>query len=318
MAKNLTLFPVLTKKCVREVFNVEPPLLRYSRDGVSYDLKLNELDSSVSSVSDENGRWNPDEYDLSIEWRLSYKNASCLYDVEDWESACACHDAKIGIALSWFSSNSRRRSTIPVATLEKDNLEHDVVCIRHFGIAELRGNVGFSLVIYLKEAGDPNEDEKHFVNIPGAILGEIKTITLSLDGRGSFFTICEVNRPGQPLWEIEYDMDDPSTDSFTDCVTICLNRANKKFPLVKRDSGKFCQQMLLEIVGNSMATLIEMVRSYEKSDNFDCLSDFEEGSVAQALAYFRDKLLWDFSTPITVNRSARMFMEKNMKSYENN
>ena len=65
-----------------------------------------------------------------------------------------------------------------------------------------------------------------------------------------------------------------------------------------------------------MVIIIEMVRAYEKDDNFDCLSEFEDGSVAQALSYFKDKLLWDFSTPITVSHSARLFVEKNMKDYE--
>ena len=80
----------------------------------------------------------------------------------------------------------------------------------------------------------------------------------------------------------------------------------------------FCQQLLIEIMGNSIATIIEMVRAFEKDDNFDCLSDFEEGSVAQALSYFKEKLLWDFSNPITVSHSARLYIEKNIRDYENN
>jgi hypothetical protein len=70
-------------------------------------------------------------------------------------------------------------------------------------------------------------------------------------------------------------------------------------------------------MANAIAIVIEMVRAREKDDNFDCLSDFEEGSVAQALAYFKEKLLWDFSSPITVSHSARLFIEKNIKDYEN-
>jgi hypothetical protein len=97
-----------------------------------------------------------------------------------------------------------------------------------------------------------------------------------------------------------------------------LNSAHERLPLVKRGSNIFCQQLFIEIIANSMATLVEMVRAFEKSDNFDCLSEFEEGSVAQVLAYFKNQLLWDLTTPITVSRSARMFIEKNIKDYENN
>lgn len=318
MAKNITLFPVLTKQRSKELFTVPVPCFKYTRGGSLHPLTLNEPDSIITSISDEKGFWNADEYDFCIEWQFTYKNTGWLYDRFNWEYACACHDAKIGIALSWFSSDSRRRSTIPICYLENDtDTLHSAKCKKHFDIAELRGEISFSLVLYLMEEGSPNEEENHFANTPGTLLGEIQSLTICLDGTGSFFTICEVNKPGQPLWDVEYNIDDPSSDIFADCVAICLNRAHKKFPLVKRDSGIFCQQLLTEIMANAIAIVIEMVRAHEKDDNFDCLSDFEEGSVAQALAYFKEKLLWDFSSPITVSHSARLFIERNIKDYEN-
>jgi len=318
MAKNITLFPTLTKQRSRDIFTVPVPSLKYTRGTNLHQLTLNEPDSIITSIRDDKGYWNADEYDLQLEWQFTYKNAAWLYDYDKWEYACACHDAEIGIALSWYSSDSRRRDTMPIAVLEKDNKLHPVKCVKHFDIAELRGEVGFSLVLYIKKSGFPEEAEEHFANIPGTLIGEVKSFTVCLDGTGSFFTICEVNKPGQPLWDVEYNLEDPSTDQFSDCVSICLNRANKKYPLVKRDSGVFCQQLLIEIMGNAIATVIEMVRAHEKDDNFECLSDFEEGSVAQALAYFKEKLLWDFTNPITVSHSARLFIEKNIKDYETN
>lgn len=318
MAKNITLFPVLTKQRSKDLFTIPIPSFKYTRGGSLHLLTLNEPESSLSSISDDKGYWNADEYDLCMEWQFTYKNAGWLYDSFNWEYACACHDAKVGIALSWYSSDSRRRSTLPICTLENDiDVLHSAKCYKKFDVAELRGEVTFSLVIYLQEAGNPNDEELHFANIPGTLLGEIQSHTICLDGSGSFFTICEVNKPGQPLWDVEYSIDDPSSDIFADTVAICLNRAHKKYPLVKRDSGMFCQQLLTEIMANSIAIIIEMVRAHEKDDNFDCLSDFEEGSVAQALAYFKDKLLWDFSSPISVSHSARLFIEKNIKDYEN-
>ena len=319
MAKNITLFPVLTKQRIKDIFTVPIPSLKYTRGSSLYQLAIDDPYSPISSVSDEKGYWNADEYDLYFEWHFTYKNAGWLYDFNNWEYACACNNAKIGLALSWYSSDSRRRNTIPITTLENDvDRLHPVDARLHFDVAELRGEVGFSLILYIKEAGTPQIEEEHFANIPGTLLGTIKNFTLCLDGAGSFFTICEVNKPGQPLWDLEYNIDDPSSDQFADSVAINLNRAHKKYPLVKRDSGMFCQQLLIEIMGNGIATLIEMVRSYEKDDNFDCLSDFEDGSVAQALSYFKEKLLWDFTNPITVSHSARLFIEKNIKDYENN
>lgn len=317
MAKNISLFPTLSKKKAQELFTVPIPAFKYSRGGSLWPLVINDPESSVTTLRDEKGYWNPDEYDLRIDWNFTYSNAHKLFDLNDWEFACACHDAKIGIALSWFSSDSKRRYTKEIGVLEDDLNLHSIKCSQCFDRAELRGEVGFSIILFIKQAGVPNEDELFFANKPGTIIAEIDSLTVRLDGNGSFFTVYEVNRPGQPLWDVEYNIDDPSSDSFSDCVSVCLNRAHKRFPLIKRDSGQFCQQLFNEILANAMVSVIETVRSHEKDDNFDCLSNFEDGSVAQALAYFKDKLLWDFSTPITVSRSARLFVEKNMKDYEN-
>ncbi len=318
MPKSINLYPVLTKLRSKDIFTVPVPTLKYTRNGIVYSLKLNEPDSPISSISDDNAYWNADDYDLYFIWEPTYQNAGWLYDSYNWEYACACHNAVIGIALSWCSADSKRRSTIPIAILENDTkIIHPVKCKQHFEAGELRGTVGFSLILYLKEAGTPDEGEEHFANVPGTLLGEIKTCSICLDGHGSFFTIYEVNKPGMPLWDVEYDIDEPSSDQFTECVAIKLNRAHKKFPLINRDSGVFCQQLMTEIMANSIATVIEMVRAHERDDNFDCLTDFDEGSVAQALSYFKNKLLWDFTSPITVSHSAREFIEKNIKDYEN-
>lgn len=319
MSKNITLFPVLSKTHSKDIFIIPSPSLKYTHKGQTHSLKLNEPDSTITSIVDERGYWNADDFDLLLEWNFTYKNAAWLYDFHKRDYACACHDAKIGVALSWYSSDSRRRNTIPIAYLDNDlDKLHSVCGKKNFEKAELRGVVGFSLLLYLAESGTPQDDETHFSNTPGTILGILKTIEISLDGNGSFFTICEVNKPGQPLWDVEYNIDDPTSDLFSDCVTISLNRAHKKFPFVKKDSGVFSQQLFTEIMANAISIVIETVRAYEKNDDFDCLNDYEEGSVAQALAYFKDKLLWDFSTPITVSHSARQFIENNLKDYENN
>ena len=316
MAKNISLFPTLSRKKASELFTLPIPSFRYMRSGNLWPLVLNEPDASVTTLRDEKGYWTPDEYDLRLEWNFTYINAHKLYDSTDWEFACACHDAKIGIALSWFSSDSKRRYTEEIGVIENDMTLHSIKCVHCFDKAELRGEVGFAIILFIKEAGNPFDDESHFANQPGTIIGEVDTFSIKIDGNGSFFTVFEVNRPGSPLWDVEYSIDDPSSDSFSDCVSVCLNRAHKRFPLIKRDSGEFCQQLFNEIMSNAMVIIIEMVRAYEKDDNFDCLSEFEEGSVAHALSYFKDKLLWDFSTPITVSHSARLFVEKNMKDYE--
>ena len=89
MAKNITLFPVLTKQRLKDIFTVPIPILKYTRGGVIHQLTIEDPYSPISSINDEKGYWNADEYDLYFEWNITYKNTSWLYDYNNWEYACA-------------------------------------------------------------------------------------------------------------------------------------------------------------------------------------------------------------------------------------
>ena len=125
----------------------------------------------------------------------------------------------------------------------------------------------------------------------------------------------DIDRSGrydEEYWWVEYEMDDPASDVFSDSVSINLNKANDSYRFIDRSSPDFNLQLFLEIISNSLIAVIETVRSQDES--FQCLSNPEEGSVAQALLYFRDVLEWDFTSPLTLSSSVRSFFEKNSNS----
>ena len=70
MAKNISLFPTLTRLRSKDIFTIPVPELRYTRGSKKWPLTLNEPDSPISSISDDNGFWNADEYDLIFEWKF--------------------------------------------------------------------------------------------------------------------------------------------------------------------------------------------------------------------------------------------------------
>ena len=54
MAKNITLFPTLTKQRSRDIFTVPVPSLKYTRGTNLHQLTLNEPDSIVRAANGEN------------------------------------------------------------------------------------------------------------------------------------------------------------------------------------------------------------------------------------------------------------------------
>ena len=312
--KNLSFFPGINKRKAIEVFSIDDPEFLYTRDGEKRPLYIRD-EGSTYELRDEEGLWNADEYDLILRLHVTCKDADRLYGYDPYDMddlSCACNDAVIGLALAWSSRDSRQRATVEIGTIDNFRDEQDLKIEYVYPKGSLRGGVSFSLILYVKEEGNPTEDEKLFANTQGAILGEIENFNIVIDGNGSYFTICEVNKPGGILWSVEYEMDDPSSDVFSDCVSINLNRAHESYRFIDRKSPDFNLQLFLEIIAGSLIAVIETVRSQDES--FNCLGDPEEGSVAQALLYFRDVLEWDFSTPLTLSSSVRKFFEKNNSS----
>ena len=309
--KNLSLFPGINKRKAECIFSIDAPTFFYERNGEKCPLIIRE-ESNSFELRDDDGIWNADEYNLGINLKIRCESGNKLYGIDPYDIenlSCACDDAIIGLALAWSSQESKQRSTIPVGIIENISECRELSITHKFDKAALRGNVSFSLILYIKKEGIPKEDESIFANKQGYILGEIYSFNIVLDGRGSYFTIAEVNRPGESLWSIEYDIDDPSSDLFSDSVSINLNKAHSNYKFIDRSSDDFNLQLFIEIVSSSMITVIETVRSQDES--FDCLNSPEEGSVAQALLYFRDVLEWDFSSPITLSYSVRNFFNKN-------
>lgn len=308
--KDISFFPNINPKKAKDIFSVLLPEFKYVKDGVTMTLDYDDQDSSSYSLIDKEGFWNPDDYGLELKWEITCGDGSALYGAYNYETACACDDALIGIALSWYSQDSKRRNTIPMGEIRNTNDMQNVVCLYSFEKSQLRGKVGFSLILYLKCPGCPQEDETHFANEQGYVLGTIDEFSIILDGNGSYFTISEVSMPGEPLWKVEYDIDDPTNDSFSDCVSIILNSSHPQYKYIRRNDPQFNIQLLIEIMSNSIATVIETVRSVDK--DFDCINNPEEGSVAQALLYFKNVLEWDFTNPITISNSIRKYLEKNI------
>lgn len=310
MKTNISLYPRLDINRSSELFKLESPIFYYTdEDGNNYDL-TKDGDETSAALKDPRGNWSADKYDLKLKWKVSCSDPSSLYGVNA-DYAVACHNAKIGLALQWYSKKSHQRGTVNLDVLRNIEKKVSFDCIFTFQKALLRGTIGMSLILYIKECGIPYDDEYHFANTPGLIIGELGEFEVYLDGNGSFFPIYEISQKGGPLWSVHYDMAEPESDDFSESISVNINKMHPCYPSVDRNNKEFNNQLFIEIISHALGLIIETVRTADP--DFNCLENAQSGSVAEAILYFRDQLEWDLSSPINLSKSIMQHLENRVQ-----
>lgn len=314
MSNSILLFPSLDEEMISRIRFQKQKFNFYYTDKNDDEYELVdepiEATSSINAIKDENGVWTQDDNNLCFRRKYCLRTFQCLFG----EDGIACSDATLGLGIQWTSPDSKQRGVIPVGTFTADDKILEVEADKKFGKAQLRGEVNFSTILYIAKAGKPLENELHLANTEGYVLGELDSYTIKLDGSSSSFPIYEVSEPGQPLWHIKCDWDDPTADALSDCVSINFNTAHKNYSYLNREDKNFDSQLLSEIMASAITVLIEKLRLdtgyWEQIMQGDNL---ENGSVGQAIYYFMETLEWDLSSPEATSLSARKFFDQRIQ-----
>lgn len=310
MADVISLFPTLTDDLLGKIrFQKSEYEFYYFRDEYIYNLIAEEIDGNISlhAIKDEEGVWNPDDYNLCLKRRYSLRTCQCLFG----ENGIACNNAVIGMAIIWTSQDSKQRGVINVGEIQKSDKDLALKVEYEFPAAQLRGSVDFTTVLYIKQEGTPGWNEEHLANKYGCILGEIDKFTIAIDGKGSVFPIYEVDEPGQPLWYVKCDWDDPTYDLFSESVQINLNRAHKNFKYLDKTKRTYDNQLLIEVISSALSIVIMKLREQELYwDDTISGKGLQSGSVSEAVNYFKDVLEWDVTSPELISLSIRKFFDQ--------
>ena len=322
MAARIFLYPFLndTEKYGLKILSKGWSLF-YHRDKneiAKLEYKPAEFENNLNCVETD-GVWNPDYHDLCLSNRIVITHFRGLFG----PSGIACHDAKLGVSVNWSSADSRQRGALKTSTFgisdddfytEEDRTSAEFDIALEFPSAALRGDVSFSVVLYIADAGTPRSNEKHLANEPGIILGEISSFTLRIDGTGSLFPVYEVYDKDKPLWYVSCDWLDPVSDSFADSVSISINKAHKNYRYINQADKAFCKQLLVEVMSAAVCSIVEEARRSVYWDQIIGEEVPERGSVAEAIRYFQDTLGWNLSSPLSASESARGFFDRRMPS----
>lgn len=309
MSKDFALFPTLSEDLKQKIRIQESPYnFFYTNDDIRHVLECKDFGASNTfGLFEENGPWNADEYNFGFSKTYKIRFQNCLFG----RDGIVCQNAELGIAIVWTSVDSKQRGVIPANGSVKYSNDTTEIKVEHlFEKAQLRGSIGLQTVLYIKKPGTPFDDESHLANSYGFILGELSNDILLLDGNGSEFPVLINNEPGQPLWRVKCEWDDPKTDSFSESISIILNEGHPNFTFIDKKSPNYNQAMIMEIFSQALLVIITKLKQDETYWN-DTINenDLSPGSVSEAVAYFVNTLNWDSESVENTSLSIRKFFE---------
>ncbi len=318
MAATFISWPVLTEEMAARAGYVRESLeVSYSEGVEQFPLAVEEGEAPGGdwrgAVRDGRCTWHPETHDLQLDLKCRLTSAYMLFG----PTGLAPRNSLLGLALRWVSTRSQEQGVIPFGEICPRDTVKEFSLTHVFGAGRLRGSLKLETVLYLKQVGDILPQESFLASAPGAILGRLDQEELVLDGSGSVFPIAVISRPGGPLWEVWFpEGTDPMTDLFqSDNVEIRLNRAHPSYPLLKIESSLSTSPLFLEVLASALQVIVEtaiaaMGENWEQDiSRTDPDQGPAEGSIAQALCWFTQKLNWDVSSPAALSLSIRSWLE---------
>lgn len=312
MSKNIAVFPKLNA-------DIYSAICFESSDIYSTEINSKKVPLQQSVAKDDNREvvllnpekepWSLLDNNLIVQRTVNIKNPSPLFG----EQGIACKNAIIGIGLRWSSKESRQRGVYEIGLLKSDSNDVEVSYTVKFEKCFLKSSLSLETIFYIKEKGDPEDSELFLGNKKGLVLGELDFVNIRLDGKGSEFPIFEEdnNDPSNPLWSVNIDWDIPSISSFVDSFQIYLNKKNPNYKFIDKTNEHYDSHLMNEIVSSALTLLVLKLKEDINSwDEMDKNVNLEEGSVSQAVYYFKHHLHMNFDNPVTIHESFRRYYEQ--------
>lgn len=246
-------------------------------------------------LKDECGRWNSEDYGLTVEYNAAIDTPTVFFGPQ---GIAAEKESVVGVALIWEDPNSQLRGAIHIGEfshkVQKPFALHGVL---NFPSNTLSGELTLKSVLYLKKSGTPSGSEKHLANNPGTVLGSLDETVVIIDGNDSIIPVHNVSKPGEPLWWVVCKWDDPTCDLFSDdYFCIYINKAHKDFSSLYSNEGIKQSPLLLEIFSSSLQLLVSKVLSDSSYGQQTIKGEkLASGSISSVVNYFIRVYGWSYN-----------------------
>ena len=226
MSDNFSLYPIFNPDTSADIFAIQPYALSYvDEDNATCPLELKSSEGRGNHyfIEDPDGIWIHEDYGFKVEGKVRITDPSSLLGLN--KNSIACMGSTLGLAFQWSSKTSSRKKTIEIGSFTKDDKNKEFNISVDFKKGTIRGELNFSIILYLKSSGTPQKGEELFINQPGYLLGELGSITIQIDGNGSILPVFYEDVRGAALWRVICNIDDPASDDFSnpEIVSIIIN-----------------------------------------------------------------------------------------------
>ena len=313
MSRSLSAYPTLNDALFSEIgYSATEWSCSYVREGLVENLRFESADfaDNLYKIVDDFGIWDPNSFNFTItrSYKLSFLQA--LFGV----GGIACKNATLGIAVMWTSPDSNQRGAIKIAEFDKESnsIEHNFTFT--FDVAQLRGSVNLSTVLYIEKIGKVLSEESYLANEYGCILGILDSFNFTVDGIGSLFPIYEENDPtSNLLWYMNADWEAPCEDAFIESFSVNINKSHPAYKSLNEESPQFNQFFSNEVIASALTNLIFKLKM---TDDWECIikGNGKKGSVAEAVYYFVSVLGVDITTVESISSSLRKIISERMNN----
>lgn len=301
MPRSILFYPTLSKKLLKSLnCQVESFQSSYSRGDDRYDLKCNfeeEAGIKYISIVDDKGRWSPDQYNITFNGTLCLHNCEELFG----KKGLVPEGVTVGIGMLWKSKTSNFRGAELLGTVGPSSGDLTVPFQKTFDSASLRGTIELVFQLFIQDAGEV------CIFPTGVSLGELFAVNIILEGINSTFTVFEKSAPGEPLWNVVCDWDDPAYDPFSESVRVTINTAHPAWALTVDEDVR--KELLKEIMASSMQVVISEL----DDENLDVSEEYTPGSVCDAITYIISRAELQMESPTTIAKTIRAYLDKSMK-----
>lgn len=274
----------------------------YYREGnIEVPLELEDQDELHSYYMGRSKNfWDPNINNLVVERSFEINNPKILFG----DNGITTDEGLLGVGVHVYSRSSNFQTTIPINVTLSNNSRSVLVEFRHeFNPAQIKGEVDFSLFVYLK---NDISYVPMFASIPGIKLGKLDSFKIIVDGDGSIFPVVEVEKLDEPLWNVIINWTDINSDSFdTDNVRIEINSKHHMYGYIYK-STKASQYLLVEIFSNALSQIIFRAVN---DDDFEMDGEIIPNSIASVVIYWIQTFEVNVTSYESINYSLRKKIE---------
>lgn len=273
------------------------------RKAITGEVKKHEIvykndNLNYIELNDVNGVWDNQYDDLIIEQSLEIIEPKLLFG----EKGLVSDLATIGVAILWYSRESRQRGSIQVGEFAKKDVSVKYDLFSHFEKAQLTAKLDYSVVFYVKDI-DPNIESTHFANEYGLILGRVFSTSIILEGDESTFPIVSIESKEKPLWSVKIgwsNIDEP----FRDSVTLRLNKSHKDYSLLNLEERKnFNEPLFKHILINTVSMIIDQALTNNELEEILEAENLSVGSIGYLIKYYLQTYEINTESSITIIES---------------